>query len=111
MDRLNDGSTCFKYTSEQIISGNLVAVLGSSFYGKTDPGIFDPPCDAYASDGHGATFLNGYALPKSKQLGSTPDIASSFTQTDSIPYSMKAYVEASLLTFVGSEADCAFTVL
>lgn len=45
VDRLNDGYSCFRYTAPQIISLNPVALLGSTFYGKTFPGTFDPPCD------------------------------------------------------------------
>ena len=92
VDRSGDGYSSYKYSASQLISAeNLVAVIGSGLYGGTVPATFDPTCEAYADDGQGETYLNAYAVPRSKILGSEPDIASSFGRVDSIPYSLEVY--------------------
>lgn len=91
IDRLKDGYSSFKYTPPQLVSAeNLVAVIGSGFYGKTVPATFDPACEAYKGTGQRTTSLNGYAVSKSSALGFDPDIASSFQEAGSIPYDLKA---------------------
>ena len=37
-------------------ANNTIAIAGSEAYGfLTIPGVFDPPCDGYGSDGNGGT--------------------------------------------------------
>ncbi|KAI5367092.1 hypothetical protein Slin15195_G022250 [Septoria linicola] len=93
IDRLNDGYSCFRYTAPQLVTAsNLVALGGSAFYGETIPGNFEPPCDGYASNGKGSTFLSAYKAPESKALGSQPVFDSSFKTVASIPFSQKLIV-------------------
>jgi hypothetical protein len=90
VDRLNDGYSCFQYTAPQLITfDNVIALAGSTSYGTTLPGSFDPPCDGYADDGQGATYLSSYLVPPGQVLGSAPAFEGRFTSTNSIPYDKK----------------------
>lgn len=91
IDRLNDGSSAFKYTPPQIVSAtNLIALLGSTIYGKTVAGVFDPPCDAYASSAPGETYLRAYSLTDLLTPGAKPVADVSFSTAASIPYTLEA---------------------
>jgi hypothetical protein len=91
VDRLNDGYSCFRYTAPQLITAtNLIALGGSTMYGKTLPGTFEPSCDAYASeDGDmSTTYLKAYLA----LFGAEPKFDTSFATVDSIPYDLKLCV-------------------
>jgi hypothetical protein len=90
VDRLNDGYSCFQYTAPQLLSfDNVVALAGSASYGATYPGSFDPPCDGYAGDDRGATYLSAYNVPPGQLLGAAPAIEGRFETVGSIPYDLK----------------------
>ena len=94
VDRLNDGYTCFRYTAPQLVSAsNPIALAGATNYGTTIPGNFDPPCDAYASNGSDCTtYFTAYEAPGDKALGSKPAFDSIFRTVKSIQFSQKLFV-------------------
>ncbi|KAF2442222.1 hypothetical protein P171DRAFT_63901 [Karstenula rhodostoma CBS 690.94] len=93
VDRLNDGSSAFKYTPPQLISAtNLVALLGSVIYGDTIAGTFDPPCDAYASSGPSETYMRAYTVVDSLLPNPKPVADLSFRTAASIPYTLEVFV-------------------
>ncbi|KAM3424747.1 hypothetical protein BST61_g6731 [Cercospora zeina] len=103
VDRLNDGYSCFRYMAPQLISAsNPVAIAGSSAYGKTVPAIFDPPCDGYADDGNGSTYLSSYAVPDSSLLSTEPTFDSHFRCVESIPFTQKLFVNVTNQPSFGS---------
>ena len=56
VDRLNDGHTSMVYTSNILVSNNLIAIAGSKLYGySVTPSIFDPACNAYNGLANGST--------------------------------------------------------
>lgn len=92
VDRLGDGYSCFRYTAPQLISAtNLVALLGSEMYGKTEAGNFEPNCNAYTYDGNSTetTVLKTFEAPGSSVLGSSPAFDTKWTTVGSIPYQQK----------------------
>jgi hypothetical protein len=91
VDRLNDGSSAFKYTPPQLLSAtNLVALLGSAIYGDTVAAAFDPPCDAYASSSQSETYMRAYTVVDSLFPNAKPVADMSFRTAASVPYTLEA---------------------
>jgi hypothetical protein len=91
VDRLNDGSSAFKYAPPQLISAtNLVALLGSAIYGDTVAAAFDPPCDAYARGGQNETYMRAYSVADLLLLNTKPVADMSFRTAESVPYGLEA---------------------
>ncbi|KAF9735971.1 hypothetical protein PMIN06_002513 [Paraphaeosphaeria minitans] len=93
VDRLNDGASAFKYTPPQLVSAeNLIAFLGSTIYGDTVAGSFEPSCDAYASNGPNETYMRAYALVEFLLPNARPVADMSFRTAARIPYTIDTFV-------------------
>jgi hypothetical protein len=64
IDILGDGYSSFRWVNYQLIeASNTAALDGSRDYGGVaEPGVFDPPCDAYRRTRNGANYFRGSSV-------------------------------------------------